>query len=227
MWDLAECAEAQALVKSMYETGKVVAGVCHGVVAFVNVALSDETKLLAGKTVTGFTDAEERAMGKEEIVGGSCTGTCEKAMEAAGAIFKDGTEWAANAVVDGNLMTGQNPQSAGPLAVQILYFFDKIRAEFEPAREALLAERAVLVSQMVAAGEAFESELATLKKQEAKGQPVAEKLEELQMKATAGRDYCAFRLANVDSQLERNALLRQKMVDEALAKAAAEMEPEE
>jgi len=227
MWDLAESVETQALVKSMYEAGKVVAGVCHGVVAFVNVTLSDESKLLAGKNVTGFTNAEEKVMGKLEVVGGTCTGTCEDAMDAAGAIFKDGTEWAPCAVVDGNLMTGQNPQSAGPLAVQILYFFDKIRAEFEPEREALLAERATLASQIVAAGEAFETELATLKKQEAKGQPVAEKIEELLTKATAGRDYRAFCLANLDSQLERNALLRQKKVDEALAKAAAEMEPEE
>ena len=115
-------------------------------------------------------------------------------------------------------MTGQNPPSAGPLAVQVCYFYDPIRGEFEPPRQALLAERAILVSEIEAAKAAFEKELAALKKQEAAG-GVADKLEMLQMKAVAQRDYRASCLADIDSQLERNAIMRNAAI---AAKAAAE-----
>ena len=48
-----ESAESQALIKTMWEAGKIVAAVCHGPIALINVTLSDETKLLAGKKCTG------------------------------------------------------------------------------------------------------------------------------------------------------------------------------
>ena len=72
-------------------------------------------------------------------------------MREAGGLFKDGGVFKPNVCVAGNLMTGQNPPSAGPLAVQVCYFYDPIRGEFEPPRQALLAERAILVSEIDAA----------------------------------------------------------------------------
>jgi len=223
VWDLPSSAEVQALVKGFYEAeGKVVAAVCHGPIVLPSIVLSDESKLLAGKACTGFTNAEEAVMGKTDVVavcnGGP--GSCEDAMDGAGAKFKDGGDFEANVVVDGSLMTGQNPHSAAPLAVAVIYFFDTIKAEFEPSREALLAERSVLVASIDNVKASFEGELATLKKEEAKGTDVAEKIESLQLKSAAARDYQTFKLTNIDAQLERNALGRQVKVDAALAAAA-------
>ena len=71
-----------------YEAGKIVAAVCHGPIVFANVVLSDETKLLAGKECTGFTNREEAKMGKTDVVAKSdtCPGSCEDAMGEAGGV---------------------------------------------------------------------------------------------------------------------------------------------
>jgi putative intracellular protease/amidase len=221
MWDLPACEPAVALVKAMYEAGKVVAAVCHGPILLSGIVMGDETKLLAGKECTGFTNVEEAEQGRYEIVSKeSGPGSCEDTMREAGGLFKDGGLFKPNVCVAGNLMTGQNPPSAGPLAVQVCYFYDKIRGEFEPPRQALLAEREVLVGEIEAAKAAFAKELAALKKQEAAG-GVADKFEMLQLKAVAQRDYRASCLADLDAKLERNAVLRQAAIDAEAAAAAA------
>jgi len=213
MWDLPTSEEAVALTKGMFEAGKVVAAVCHGPIILGGITLGDETKLLAGKECTGFTNAEEEKMGKYEIVSkDSGPGSCEDVMREAGGNFIDKGVFVPNVCVSGNLMTGQNPPSAGPLAVQVCYFYDKIRAEFEPPRFALLAERDVLVKEIETSKAAFAKELTALKKQEAAG-GVADKIEMLQLKAIAGRDYRASRLADLDIQLERNAIMRKAKID--------------
>ena len=153
MWDLPENESVKALTKAMYEANKIVSAVCHGPIAFINVELSDGTKLLAGKEVTAFTNGEEEAMGKTDIVAKpSGPGSCEDAMQwnneegaPAGATFKDGGVFAANVVVDGLLFTGQNPPSAAPLAEAVLFRLDPIRAKYDPPRAAMLAEREELV----------------------------------------------------------------------------------
>ena len=184
-------------------------------------------QLLAGKECTGFTNLEETKMGKYEVVSkDSGPGSCEDVMREAGGIFKDGGMFAPNVCVSGNLMTGQNPSSAGPLAMEVLYFHDKIRAEYEPSRLALLVERAVLVTEIQASKATFTKELAALKKQEAAG-GVADKIEMLQLKAAAGRDYRASCLADLNTKLERNAIMRKTKFDaEAAAAAAAAAEEE-
>ena len=68
MFDLPACEPAVALVKAMYEAGKVVAAVCHGPIILSGIVMGDETKLLAGKECTGFTNLEEAAQGKYEVV---------------------------------------------------------------------------------------------------------------------------------------------------------------
>ena len=223
MWDFPTSEDAQKLIKTMYEAGKIVAAVCHGPIVFANVVLSDETKLLAGKECTGFTNREEAKMGKTEVVAKSdtCPGSCEDAMGEAGGIFVDKGVFEENVVAAGNLYTGQNPASAGALADKIIYAFDTIREKFEPPRRALLKERAALIAEIAAAHEAFTKELDALKKDEAAGKDAASSLEMLQLKAVAGRDYRAGRLSDIDAQLVRNAYLRQAAIDKAAADAAA------
>ena len=108
MWDLPEHAVLQELTRAIYENEGVVAGVCHGPSGLVNVRLSDGEYLVAGKLVTGFTDREERAAGQEKVV----PFLLETELKARGANFTGADLWQANVIVDGGLVTGQNPASA-------------------------------------------------------------------------------------------------------------------
>merc|ERR1719183_2889189 len=115
MWDFPESDAAQKIIVSMYEAGKTVAAVCHGPIVFKNVKLADGSALVAGKEVTGFTNAEENVVGKYDVVSEpSGPGSCEDALAKAGGVFKDGGVFQANVCISGNLMSGQNPPSAGP-----------------------------------------------------------------------------------------------------------------
>jgi len=108
MWDFAEDAGLARLCRGIYERGGVVAAVCHGPAALVNVTLNDGAPLVRGKRVAAFTDAEERAVGLTEVVPFSLAST----LVARGAVHESAGLWEAKVVVDGRLITGQNPASA-------------------------------------------------------------------------------------------------------------------
>lgn len=117
MWDFPGSEACQELIKNMYEAGKVVSAVCHGPIVFANVKLSNGTWLVEGKNMTAFTNGEENAMSKYEVVSEPTgPGSCQDLLGARGASFSDGGVFKANVVIDGNLLTGQNPPSAAPLA---------------------------------------------------------------------------------------------------------------
>ena len=117
MWHFPKSAVAQAFIKAMYTAGKPTGAVCHGPIAFINVTLDDGTPLLKGKECTGFTDGEENAVGMLAVVSApSGPGSCQEMMAKAGGVFKDGGVFQPNVCVAGNLFTGQNPPSAGPIA---------------------------------------------------------------------------------------------------------------
>ena len=108
MWDFPDSAAVQAAVLRMYERGKVVAAVCHGPAALVNVRLSDGRYLVDGKTVAAFTDEEERAVEKDDVMPFALSSILEKR----GATLKSSGNFEAAVAVDDNLVTGQNPASA-------------------------------------------------------------------------------------------------------------------
>jgi putative intracellular protease/amidase len=68
LWDLAEDARSISLIETTIAADKPVALVCHapGVLRHVNGA--DGKPLVDGKTVTGFTNSEEAAVGLTEVV---------------------------------------------------------------------------------------------------------------------------------------------------------------
>lgn len=112
MWDFPDNEHLQALCKDIYEAGGVVSAVCHGPCGLVNVKLSDGSLLIAGKKVTAFTNEEEDAVSRRDVV----PWTNQDKMTEVGAEFVDGGAWADNTVVEGKLITGQNPPSAGSCA---------------------------------------------------------------------------------------------------------------
>ncbi|MDU1950719.1 type 1 glutamine amidotransferase domain-containing protein [Atlantibacter hermannii] len=108
MWDFPDSPDVQRIIRELYEANKPVAAVCHGPAALVNATLSDGRYLVEGKRVAAFTDAEERAVKLAEVV----PFLLETTLKSRGAHHQAAGEWQPLTVVDGNLITGQNPQSA-------------------------------------------------------------------------------------------------------------------
>lgn len=115
MWDFPDSPAVQRVVRDVFEAGGVVGAVCHGPAALVNATLSDGTYLVAGRNVSAFTDSEERAVGLEKTVPFLLAST----LEQRGARHIPAADWNAQVVVDGRLVTGQNPQSASAVGAAI------------------------------------------------------------------------------------------------------------
>jgi putative intracellular protease/amidase len=108
MWDFPDSPAVQRVTREIYDSGGMVGAVCHGPAALVNVKLGDDSYLVAGKTVSAFTDDEERAVALDKIV----PFLLASRLSERGARHRAAPNWTAGVSVDGRLVTGQNPQSA-------------------------------------------------------------------------------------------------------------------
>lgn len=116
MWDFREDRHVQRLAAAIHEKGGVVAAVCHGPAALVDVRLASGEPLVAGKRVTGFSDAEEEAAKLTKVV----PFLLERALvERGGRYEKADGLWQAHVVTDGRLVTGQNPASAAGVGREV------------------------------------------------------------------------------------------------------------
>ncbi|BCS55641.1 type 1 glutamine amidotransferase domain-containing protein [Geobacter sp. SVR] len=116
MWDMPDNAASIALIEAFVKAGKPVGAVCHAPVALVNVRGKDGAYLIKGKRVTGFTNTEEEAVGLTTVV----PFLLENRLKERGGVFSKAADWAPYVQVDGKLVTGQNPASSGPAAVELL-----------------------------------------------------------------------------------------------------------
>jgi putative intracellular protease/amidase len=116
MWDFADSAGVQRVARELHESGGVVAAVCHGPAALVNVKLSDGRYLVEGRAVAAFTDDEERAVGLSEVVPFLLAST----LQSRGAEHRPAPNWQKQVVRDGRLVTGQNPASAEGVAEAVV-----------------------------------------------------------------------------------------------------------
>lgn len=107
MVDMPENTELKKIIAGFYESNRIVGAVCHGPVSLLNVKLSDGNYLVNGKNIASFTTEEEDNYAKNDVPFDLQTALTEQ-----GAIFHAAKPWSANSIVDGNLVTGQNPASA-------------------------------------------------------------------------------------------------------------------
>ncbi|WP_163398436.1 type 1 glutamine amidotransferase domain-containing protein [Flavobacterium fluviatile] len=115
LWDLVEDKSSIALIESFYTNNKPIAFVCHAPAVLKNVKVKGEF-LVKDKKVTGFTNAEEEAVGLTKVV----PFLLEDALTQNGAKFSKGANWQPYAVADGLLITGQNPASSKLVAAKLL-----------------------------------------------------------------------------------------------------------
>jgi len=116
LWDLAIDATSISLIEKFNAQGKSIAFVCHAPAVLKNVKNTDGKPLVKGKKVTGFTNSEEAAIGLTDVV----PFLVEDMLNENGGIYSKKDDWQPYAVLDGNLITGQNPASSGLVVEKLL-----------------------------------------------------------------------------------------------------------
>lgn len=116
LWDLAENAYSMTLIETMLSTGKPVGLVCHAPAALHHVIGVDGNSIVRGKSVTGFSNTEEKAAGLLEVV----PFLVEDMLRKNGGHYAKADDWLPFVVTDGLLVTGQNPASSAPAAEALL-----------------------------------------------------------------------------------------------------------
>lgn len=114
--DLAVNADIAAKAAAAWEAGKVIGAVCHGPAGLLPITLSTGEKLIADKHVTSFTREEETDFGTLDKI----PFVLEESLARSAGVFSKVSPWKEYVVVDGNLVTGQNPASAHAVGMKIV-----------------------------------------------------------------------------------------------------------
>lgn len=115
LWDLAESNVSIHLLESFYNVGKPIALVCHSPGVLHRVTYKGEP-LVKGKRVTGFSNSEEEGVHLTNVV----PFLVEDELKRLGARYEKAPDWQSFAIVDGRLITGQNPASSTAAAQALL-----------------------------------------------------------------------------------------------------------
>ncbi|MFD2305109.1 type 1 glutamine amidotransferase domain-containing protein [Enterococcus termitis] len=112
MWDFPDNKELQLIAKEIYTHDGYLVSVCHGIAGLLNIKDDNGNYLIANKSITGFTTAEEILAGKKSVV----PFLNKELAEKNGAIFKKKRFYKDYAIKDGRIITGQNPFSVRSVA---------------------------------------------------------------------------------------------------------------
>ncbi len=116
MYDFPGSEGLQRITREIFERGGIVSSVCHGYCGLLDTTLSDGSYLIAGRKLTGFAWREEKLARVDKLV----PYNAEEKAKARGALYeKAKLPFVSYAVVDGNLVTGQNPGSAKETANRV------------------------------------------------------------------------------------------------------------
>ena len=116
LWDLAEDKHSIALIEAFDRSHKPHGFVCHAPGVLRHVLAADGKPLIEGRDVTGFTNAEEAAVGLTEVV----PFLIGDEFQRLGGRYSKVADWQVHVVADGQLVTGQNPASSTAVAEKLL-----------------------------------------------------------------------------------------------------------
>ncbi len=116
LWDLAESADSKRLIEAFAASDRPIGAVCHAPAIFRHTTGIDGKPLVSGRRVAGFTNTEEEAVGLTDVV----PFLVEDMLKANGGLYEKGADWGSYVVVDGKLVTGQNPASSEEAAKELL-----------------------------------------------------------------------------------------------------------
>jgi putative intracellular protease/amidase len=117
MFDFPDSEGLQRITRELFERGRIVSSVCHGYCGLLNTTLSDGSHLVAGRKLTGFAWSEEVLARVDKLV----PYNAEEEMKKRGALYEKGLiPFTSYVVVDGRLVTGQNPGSAKATAKKVV-----------------------------------------------------------------------------------------------------------
>lgn len=128
MYDFPDDKTLQKIISEQYESGKMVAAICHGVGGLLNVKLSDGNYLIKDKKVTGYNWFEESLAGRKKEV----PFNLEAGLKDRGSDYRKALiPMTSKVVVDGNLITGQNPFSSRKIAKVVMRELEKQNAKLK------------------------------------------------------------------------------------------------
>lgn len=116
LWDLANDADSIRLIETFERQDKIIGAVCHAPGVFRDVKDGNGEPLVKGRKVTGFTNSEEEAVQLTNVV----PFLVEDMLKQTGANYSRGDDWGSHVVVDGKLITGQNPASSEEAAQAVI-----------------------------------------------------------------------------------------------------------
>lgn len=115
LWDLSKDKDSIELIEKFNASKKPIGFVCHAPAALKNVKGEDGEPLVKGKKVTGFTNSEEEAVELTDVV----PFLVEDMLKENGGIYSKAGDWEEYVLVDGHLVTGQNPASSSLVAEEL------------------------------------------------------------------------------------------------------------
>ena len=115
MFDFINNEGMHKLTAEIYESGGFFSADCHGIAGLLNVKLSNGTRLISGKKLTAKANHEEGHWARNNY-----PFLLEEKITELGGRYSSKTKGKPHVVVDGRLITGQNPASAMPMAKQLV-----------------------------------------------------------------------------------------------------------
>jgi putative intracellular protease/amidase len=116
VFDLTDNQKSIGIIEAMERARKPIAAVCHGVAALRNAHKANGAPLIEGRAVSGFSNSEELAANGPGLV----PWFIEDELRRLGGQYSCAADWSPHVVVDGNLITGQNPASSAGAAREVL-----------------------------------------------------------------------------------------------------------
>jgi len=165
MFDLPKDPGLQQLLREVDARGAVIAAVCHGPAALAEVRRADGKPLVEGRRLTGFSNEEEQAFGKKWAA--QFPWLIEDKLKAQGARWEEASLMMPKVVVDGHLITGQNPYSTSAMTEAVLRALGREPVARQPYKDEAtmaLAQRWLegdesVKTQLAASPQAYHTEL--------------------------------------------------------------------